>query len=107
MTLFQGLAILESMQLALENVVVAVFDGPDEFARGSSEIQLALCRIFEGYTLTPEIFYCSCTFNLAFFSKIFVIFVLKVSYSNCLPYSGLNPHLWKSLATICIHWVRF
>ncbi|KNA08758.1 hypothetical protein SOVF_159820 [Spinacia oleracea] len=44
----QGLAILESMQLALENVVVAVFDGPDEFARGSSEIQLALCRIFEG-----------------------------------------------------------
>lgn len=44
----QDLAILESMQLALENVVAAVFDGSEEFARGSSEIQLALCRIFEG-----------------------------------------------------------
>ncbi|KMT13498.1 hypothetical protein BVRB_4g082770 [Beta vulgaris subsp. vulgaris] len=42
------LAILESMQFALENIVVAVFDGSDEIARGSSEIQLALCRIFEG-----------------------------------------------------------
>ncbi|XP_021773055.1 protein HASTY 1-like [Chenopodium quinoa] len=44
----QDLVILESMQLALENVVVAVFGGSDEFASGSSEIQLALCRIFEG-----------------------------------------------------------
>ncbi|KAK9293164.1 hypothetical protein L1049_021152 [Liquidambar formosana] len=44
----QDLAVMESMQLALENVASAVFDGSNEFAGGSSEIQLTLCRIFEG-----------------------------------------------------------
>ncbi|XP_057515729.1 protein HASTY 1 [Amaranthus tricolor] len=44
----QDLTILESMQLALENIVVAVFDGSEEIFTGSSETQLALCRIFEG-----------------------------------------------------------
>ena len=38
---------MESMQLALENIVNAVFDGSIEFG-GSSEVQLALLRIFEG-----------------------------------------------------------
>lgn len=51
------------MQFALENIVVAVFDGSDEIARGSSEIQLALCRIFEGCTVTSEIYYSSHAFN--------------------------------------------
>ncbi|KAG6646453.1 protein HASTY 1 [Carya illinoinensis] len=44
----QDLAVMESMQLALDNVVNAVFDGTNEFGGGSSEVQLALCRIFEG-----------------------------------------------------------
>ncbi|KAL9272187.1 HASTY 1-like protein [Drosera capensis] len=41
-------AILESMQLALENVVIAVFDVSVETNSGSSGVQLASCRIFEG-----------------------------------------------------------
>ncbi|KAL8159556.1 hypothetical protein V2J09_001093 [Rumex salicifolius] len=41
------LAILESTQLVLENVVGTVFDGSDEYGGGSSEVQIALCRIFE------------------------------------------------------------
>lgn len=45
----QDLAIMESMQSALENVVSAVFDGSNQFGRNSSEIHVALCRIFEGY----------------------------------------------------------
>ncbi|KAJ4719575.1 protein HASTY 1 [Melia azedarach] len=44
----QDLAIMESMQSALENVVSAVFDGSNQFGRNSSEIHVALCRIFEG-----------------------------------------------------------
>ncbi|KAL9248055.1 hypothetical protein vseg_021418 [Gypsophila vaccaria] len=44
----QDLVILESMQLALENVVVALFDGTNDTGTSSSEIQLTLCRIFEG-----------------------------------------------------------
>jgi exportin-5 len=43
---------MESMQLALENVVNAVFDGSNEFGGGSSEVHLALCRIFEGLLAT-------------------------------------------------------
>lgn len=48
----QELAILESMQLALENVVNAVFDGSNDFGRISSEVQISLCRIFEGFVST-------------------------------------------------------
>ncbi|XVF42101.1 hypothetical protein PTKIN_Ptkin01aG0333100 [Pterospermum kingtungense] len=44
----QDLAVLESMQVALENVVSSIFDGSNEFAGGSSEVHLTLCRIFEG-----------------------------------------------------------
>ncbi|KAF3454376.1 hypothetical protein FNV43_RR04823 [Rhamnella rubrinervis] len=44
----QELAVMESMQLALDNVVSTIFDGSNEYAGGSSEIQLALCSIFEG-----------------------------------------------------------
>ncbi|GFZ02831.1 ARM repeat superfamily protein [Actinidia rufa] len=44
----QELAVMESMHLALENVVSAVFDGSNEFGGSFSETQLALCRIFEG-----------------------------------------------------------
>lgn len=39
---------MEGMQVALENVVSAVFDGLNDFAGGSSEVHLALCRIYEG-----------------------------------------------------------
>ncbi|PPS05060.1 hypothetical protein GOBAR_AA15608 [Gossypium barbadense] len=45
----QDLAVMESMQMALENVVISIFDGSNEFAGGSSEVHLALCRIFEGF----------------------------------------------------------
>jgi exportin-5 len=44
----QDLPVMESMQLALENIVNAVFDGSIEFSGGNSEVQLALLRIFEG-----------------------------------------------------------
>ncbi|XWS64638.1 hypothetical protein CRYUN_Cryun05aG0020000 [Craigia yunnanensis] len=44
----QDSAVMESMQVALENVVSSIFDGSNEFAGGSSEVHLALCRIFEG-----------------------------------------------------------
>ncbi|XP_019231873.1 PREDICTED: protein HASTY 1 isoform X2 [Nicotiana attenuata] len=44
----QELVILESMQLALENVVNAVFDGSSETARSNSEVQQSLCTMFEG-----------------------------------------------------------
>ncbi|GFY92003.1 ARM repeat superfamily protein [Actinidia rufa] len=44
----QELAVMESMHLALENVVSAVFDESHEFGGSFSETQLALCRIFEG-----------------------------------------------------------
>ncbi|GMJ11206.1 HASTY, HASTY 1 [Hibiscus trionum] len=44
----QDLAIMESMQAALENVVSSIFDGSNEFAGGSSEVHLSLCGIFEG-----------------------------------------------------------
>ncbi|KAF8401555.1 hypothetical protein HHK36_012497 [Tetracentron sinense] len=44
----QDTAVMESMQLAFETVVSVVFDGSIEFVGGSSEIQLTLCRTFEG-----------------------------------------------------------
>ncbi|CAH9101624.1 unnamed protein product [Cuscuta epithymum] len=44
----QELSHLESMHLALESVVNAVFDGPHEFERRNPEVQISLCRIFEG-----------------------------------------------------------
>lgn len=44
----QDLAILESMQSALENIVIAVFDGSSEFGGGSLDVQHALCQIFQG-----------------------------------------------------------
>ncbi|XP_044483250.1 protein HASTY 1 [Mangifera indica] len=44
----QDLAVMESMQSALENVVSAVFDGTNEVGGSTSEVHIALCRIFEG-----------------------------------------------------------
>lgn len=44
----QELAVMESTQVALENVVSAIFDGSHEYSGGRSEVHLALCRIFEG-----------------------------------------------------------
>ncbi|KAE8686627.1 Protein HASTY 1 [Hibiscus syriacus] len=43
----QDLAVMESMQMALENVVSSIFDGSNQFPGGSSEVHSALCRIFE------------------------------------------------------------
>lgn len=40
---------MESMQLALENVVNAVFDRSNDFSKANAEVQFALCRTFEGY----------------------------------------------------------
>ena len=42
--------------MALENVVSSIFDGSNEFAGGSSEVHLALCRIFEGLLTTFSYF---------------------------------------------------
>ncbi|CAN1761248.1 Protein HASTY 1 [Linum perenne] len=42
------LAVMESLQTSLENIVSVVFDGSNELAGGSSELHLAVCRIFEG-----------------------------------------------------------
>lgn len=47
--LIQDIALLESMQSTLDNVVSTIFD---EFGAGSSEIQLQLRGIFEGLSLT-------------------------------------------------------
>ncbi|XP_027350617.1 protein HASTY 1 [Abrus precatorius] len=44
----QDLAVMESMQLALENVVNAVFDGSNDLTKANAEVQFALCRTFEG-----------------------------------------------------------
>ncbi|KAK4850574.1 hypothetical protein QYF36_007942 [Acer negundo] len=44
----QELAVMESMHLALENIVSSVFDGQNEVGGASSEVHLSLCRIFEG-----------------------------------------------------------
>ncbi|XVF57317.1 hypothetical protein PTKIN_Ptkin06aG0195500 [Pterospermum kingtungense] len=44
----QDLAVMESMHGALESVVNSIFDRSNEFAGGSSEVHLSLCRIFEG-----------------------------------------------------------
>lgn len=46
---FKELAVMESMQLALENVVSTIFDGSNEVVGGSSEVQLALGKTFEGF----------------------------------------------------------
>ncbi|KAF9670035.1 hypothetical protein SADUNF_Sadunf13G0026600 [Salix dunnii] len=43
----QDLAVMESMQVALENVANAIFDGSNGYEGGSSEVHKALCRIFE------------------------------------------------------------
>ncbi|KAL3721584.1 hypothetical protein ACJRO7_033996 [Eucalyptus globulus] len=47
-TLHEDLALMESMPLALENVVNTIFDGLGESGGGNSEVQLTLCTIFEG-----------------------------------------------------------
>ncbi|VVA12817.1 PREDICTED: exportin-5 [Prunus dulcis] len=44
----QDLAVMESMQLALENVVSTIFDGSNEIGGGHSEVQHGMCKIFEG-----------------------------------------------------------
>ncbi|KAK4414228.1 protein HASTY 1 [Sesamum alatum] len=44
----KDLAMIESMHLALENVVTAIFDGSNEYGKHSTEIQLSLHQIFEG-----------------------------------------------------------
>ncbi|GJU50085.1 protein HASTY 1 [Tanacetum coccineum] len=45
---FQNLVVLESMHLAVENVMIAVFDGPNDDNVSASDAQLASCRILEG-----------------------------------------------------------
>ena len=48
----QKLTLMESTQVALKNVVSAIFDGSNDYAGGNSEVHLALCRIFEGFFAT-------------------------------------------------------
>ncbi|KAI3942418.1 hypothetical protein MKW98_013070 [Papaver atlanticum] len=44
----QDIAIMESLHLALETVVSAIFDGSTEVVGGNREIHLGICRMFEG-----------------------------------------------------------
>lgn len=81
-SLFQDLAVMESMQSALENVVNAVFDGSNVFGRGSSEVQLALCRRFEGFF--PSFSYLSLVRFLLGSPNKFWLLHLKVYSSNFL-----------------------
>lgn len=46
---------IESMHLALENVVSAIFDGSKEY-KSSTELQLSLHRIFEGLMIAIPIY---------------------------------------------------
>ncbi|KAK9137001.1 hypothetical protein Sjap_007595 [Stephania japonica] len=45
----QDLATMEGLRLALETVVCAIFDGSNEVAGVSPEVQLAICKTFEGF----------------------------------------------------------
>ena len=54
---------MESMPMALENIASVVFDGSNEYLGGSSETQLALCRIFEG-----------CLVNSSYIIRAFMVF---------------------------------
>ncbi|MCL7029899.1 hypothetical protein MKW94_009024 [Papaver nudicaule] len=44
----QDIAIMESLHLALETAVGAIFDGSTEVVGGNHEIHLGICRMFEG-----------------------------------------------------------
>ncbi|KEH22927.1 hypothetical protein MtrunA17_Chr7g0239051 [Medicago truncatula] len=48
----QDLAAIESMPLALENVVNVVFYGSNDMAAEDAEVQLELCRKFEGFLVS-------------------------------------------------------
>lgn len=45
---------MESMPMALDNIANVVFDGSNRYLGGSSETQLAICRIFEGCLVTSS-----------------------------------------------------
>ena len=47
--LFQDLALIESTQLVLENIVNAVFFGSNDSDKANVEVQQALYKIFEGF----------------------------------------------------------
>lgn len=48
----QDVALIESMQLGLETVVGAIFDGSAEFLNSAAESKFQLCTIFEGCFFT-------------------------------------------------------
>lgn len=52
----QDLAMMESMHLALENVVSTIFDGSNEYGKNSTEVQLSLHQILEGLMTTTSIY---------------------------------------------------
>lgn len=47
---------MESIHLALENVINTVFDGSNEYSKHSTEVQLSLHRILEGLMTTTSIY---------------------------------------------------
>ena len=57
------MAVLESMHLAVENVMIAVFDGPNDDNVSASDAQLASCRILEGH-LSCQLSYSLRDFNI-------------------------------------------
>lgn len=73
---------MESMQVALENVVSSIFDGSNEFAGGSSEVHLALCRIFEGLLTILSLFIRRSRFMIPCLLKNSVYCELKVYFGN-------------------------
>lgn len=48
----QNLAVIESMHLALENVVSTIFDGSNEYGKIKTKALLSLHQVFEGLVNT-------------------------------------------------------
>lgn len=52
----QDLAIMESMYLALENVVITIFDGSNEYGKISPDLQHSLRQTLEGLITATSIY---------------------------------------------------
>lgn len=47
---------MESMHLGLENVVITIFDGSNEYGKLSSDLQHSIHQILEGLITTTSIY---------------------------------------------------
>lgn len=51
----QDLAMMESMHLGLENVVITIFDGSNEYGKIGPDLQHSIHQILEGLITTTSI----------------------------------------------------